>query len=270
MKPLGDDARSLIDDAADAYEPTLDDKKRLRSEVGARIAAVGVGVGVAATTASVTAATTTKTAVTVATTGGVGFGMKVGAVVIVATATLAGAWLARSEPSTPQVDRELANAQAQQREHPSDPLVGSVQRANGTTIEEPPAPVAVTASAPQAPAVVPRATLSVPAAARTVHEAPTATPAPAAVPPAESETSYIKRAETAIDTGDGIASLQTLDDHRKFYPEGILAGRREVLRVIATCTVGRVPAAREQGEKYLAEHPRTMEAARIRRVCGVP
>ena len=65
-------------------------------------------------------------------------------------------------------------------------------------------------------------------------------------------------------------ALKALDDHGKAYPDGILSGRRDVLRVIATCTVGRVPAAREQAEKYLADHPRSTEAARIRRVCGTP
>lgn len=272
MKPLGDDARSLIEDAADAYEPTLADKKRLRSEVGARIAAVGVGVGVAATAASVTAATATtaKTAVTVATTGGIGFGTKVGAVMIVASAAVVGAWFATSEPKTTRDDRELPSTKLTEGERP--PVVAHGGRGiQGAAPAPPPTPEEkpVAATPPPAPTVVTRVVSAAPAAPKVVEEEAPA-PKAASGPTPESETSYIKKAETAIDTGDGIAALQALDDHRKVYPEGILAGRREVLRVIATCTVGRVPAAREQAEKYLAEHPRTTEAARIRRVCGTP
>lgn len=275
MKPLGDEARSLIEDAAGAYEPTAEDKKRLRSDVGARIAAVSVGVGVAATTTSVTTTTAAKTAVSaavVAKTGGVALGTKIGAVLVVASAAAVGAWFASSEPKTARDEREHPSTKVVERE-PSPPPAGQGQ-AGARAATDPPAPPeapSAAATSPPPPTTVRVAPTTSPAP-KPVEEVPSAKPAPAAAPaPAtESETTYIRRAETAIDTGDGITALRALDDHGKTYPDGILAGRRDVLRVIATCTVGRVPAAREQAEKYLAEHPRSTEAARIRRVCGTP
>lgn len=275
MKPLGEDARSLIEDAAGAYEPTVEDKRRLRSDVGARIAAVSVGVGVAATTTSVTATTAAKTAVTAtvaAKTGGAAIGTKIGAVLVVASAAVVGVWFATSEPKAAHDDRELASTKMMEREPSARPPVGQGHAGAERAAADPPAPteassaVAMTAPAPTAVRVAPSAA----AVPKGVEEVASAKPAPAPGPTPESETSYIRRAETAIDSGDGITALKALDDHGKAYPDGILAGRRDVLRVVATCTVGRVPAAREQAEKYLAEHPRSAEAARIRRVCGTP
>lgn len=86
----------------------------------------------------------------------------------------------------------------------------------------------------------------------------------------EGEARLLRNAEAAIAAGDGVTALALLDTHARRFPDGALAEQRDAERVVAMCTVGRVPAARAAAERYLAAHPRSSRAERVRRACGAP
>jgi hypothetical protein len=137
----------------------------------------------------------------------------------------------------------------------------------------PPAPVVVPAAPsvePSAPAVEPPAPAS-----RPVHRARVApaTHAEAAITPVNhlaEETALLASANAELRRGDARRALALLDDYDRRYPAGVL--REEVLatRVIARCQQGQAgasSAARRAASAFLARHPASPLASRVRTSC---
>jgi hypothetical protein len=132
-----------------------------------------------------------------------------------------------------------------------------------------PPPVTVARPAP-APAVVagPAATAPVP----TVAPAP----APAAVPAAPrverddlpAELRLIERAQTALAAGDTAAARAALRGHARAFPHGHLVEEREALSTLVLCEGGPSVEASRAAAAFLARHPDSPQAARVRRACA--
>lgn len=89
-------------------------------------------------------------------------------------------------------------------------------------------------------------------------------------PPGEGEASLLERAQKANDAGDGVTALEALEAHERRFPAGLLAEQRHSERVVALCTIAKMPSTRERAEHFLAERPRSQQADRIRKACGLP
>ncbi|MGC4079584.1 MAG: hypothetical protein QM702_21585 [Rubrivivax sp.] len=260
--PLGPEARSLITDAEGADSATPRDKDRLRSRIALQIGVAAFGSAVS--TAAQTAPAAAK--------GGISlFAKIIGAAVVGSVATLAVVHVSEAPPAAPTSATAPSVVVVTAPPPVTASTIGRSAPAPIETADEPstapsegkpsktPTSVALP-RAPQAPSVV--ATTASAPAPTTTSTSPLPTPEPESV--------MVKRAETAISAGDGVTALEILDTHARIYPNGMLADLREVDRVLALCTIARAPAAREAAERYLAAHPRSAHADRIRRACGVP
>jgi hypothetical protein len=80
------------------------------------------------------------------------------------------------------------------------------------------------------------------------------------------ETALLRQADRALRAGDRSAALASLDDHAARFPAGALAMERTALRLVVSCELG----VAQQGTvaSYLAEHPGSPLAARVRRACS--
>ncbi len=80
----------------------------------------------------------------------------------------------------------------------------------------------------------------------------------------------LREAHGAIERGQGEAALNILAAHAARFPRAVLAEEREASRVLALCAAGRVESARSEGRAFLAAHPRSPFAQRIRVGCAAP
>jgi hypothetical protein len=260
---LTPDAQAILDAGRDLDGAGDLEKARVRRALFAKIVAGGAVLGAASTAAADGGAAATTTTGSVAASGG-------------ATATGTFATLA-----TPLAKILI----------PLAVIVGGgagglvawrAQRALGPA----PAPAPVTAPsvtpapAPAAPALAPviePAPTRAPAARATpAHHAHAAAPAraePAAAPATNrlaEEMALLAAANAELRRGDARRALSLLDDYDRRYPEGVL--REEVLatRVIARCQLGGAPdkAARHGAAAFLARHPASPLAPRVRSSCG--
>ena len=158
-----------------------------------------------------------------------------------------------------------------------------VHRSSSSTSEP-----AVVAVAPVAPPVIPPASTVV-TPVTPLTETPTLSPAdlPAAVDaPAPSNTAQaaarqgaapapsslgeeialFDRARTALDGGDANGALALVDTYERRFPSGAFAQEAEVLRVQALLRKGDRTGASRVGERFLAAHPTSPHAARIRAI----
>lgn len=131
-----------------------------------------------------------------------------------------------------------------------------------------PAPSVVAPVAPAAPPVI-----AAPAPSPPVIEAPAPTTVPAAVAPREerddlpAELRWIERAQTALAANDPAAAQAALRGHARAFPRGHLSEEREALAVQVLCASGRADEARRAAEVFVARHPTSPQAARVRRTC---
>ena len=90
---------------------------------------------------------------------------------------------------------------------------------------------------------------------------------PAAAPSGlASEISLLDRARSALDGGDTNAALAALDEHGAKYDTGALTEEAELLRLEALVQRRQTAAALSQGRAFLAAHPRSPHAGRVRRL----
>jgi hypothetical protein len=84
------------------------------------------------------------------------------------------------------------------------------------------------------------------------------------------EMALLASANAELRRGDARRALSLLDDYDHRYPSGVL--REEVLatRVIARCQLGPAPdkVARRGASAFLARHPASPLAPRVRSSCG--
>jgi TolA-binding protein len=114
----------------------------------------------------------------------------------------------------------------------------------------------------------------------TATPAPTSEPSPppAAAPvlakPAPTsltdEVAALDGAREALGGGDPGRALRALDDHDRRFPRGALGPEATVLRVEALAQRGDRAAATRLGAAFLAAHPRSPHAARLRTLLGIP
>ncbi|MBX3272056.1 MAG: hypothetical protein KF729_17455, partial [Sandaracinaceae bacterium] len=112
--------------------------------------------------------------------------------------------------------------------------------------------------------------------------APDVTPAPAEpgprraraglspAPSLSSETELLRDAHRALQAGAPARALTLLDEHAARFPSGALSEERAATRVLALCEAGREDSARSEAARFLAAHPRSMHAARVRASCTAP
>ena len=82
------------------------------------------------------------------------------------------------------------------------------------------------------------------------------------------EIELLRRANTALNHGDGVGALSALSDYDHRYKSGRLFAERSAARVFALCRVGNVEAAASEGQRFLARWPHSPLAGRIAASCA--
>jgi hypothetical protein len=292
---LEDDAtdfeRALLRSARhDGPSPALRDKTLLALGLG--VGVVGLGATTAATaTAAVTTTTTTATATATTTTGAaaatataaaakhaawagssallkwIGLGVVGGALTVTAVvvAPKLGAPNDRMAPST--VDAAPTSAKPAGKVAAGRPSLPEAA-AQDATEPSPPPQDALAAPAPfnakdakEAPvAGAPTGASAEAARRRASIEAPRAT--------LTEEIALLDRAREAVARGSASSALAALDEHDRTFPGAALGPEATVLRVEALSLRGDRPAAVRLGRAFLAAHPESPHASRLRSLLG--
>jgi TolA-binding protein len=235
----GDDlAVSLLRSARhDAPSP------RARKET---LAALGLGAGAAVTAAAATstaasAATAAKSGATAALLKWIGVGV-VGGLVTVTTVAVV-----QSPPPEP--------APAVLAPTGTRAIASPARSAEPRPVEVTPAPSAepVASAAPEA---------QKPARPPVSADKPEAS----AKPTLADEVASLDAARSALASGNASAALRALDDHDRRFPGGALGPEGTVLRIEALAQRGDRGSAAALARAFLAAHPRSPHAARIRSV----
>jgi hypothetical protein len=125
------------------------------------------------------------------------------------------------------------------------------------------APVAASATAPDGtPEAVPVAPASPHTRSRVnPREHGSAPGAPGAL---GEQVSALDSAHRALAAGDAASAIRQLDEYEARFPEGALVDEAEVLRVEALVATGDRAAAERAGQRFLAAHPNSPHATRVR------
>jgi hypothetical protein len=132
-----------------------------------------------------------------------------------------------------------------------------------------------TAPPPAASARVPEVKAARPAApARHVEEAPSAHPVESAAPPdppdagpaasLAAEAAVLREARAALGAGQPARALALLEERDRGFPRGRLGIEAEVLHIEALALSGDAAAARARAQAFIAAHPDTPYAQRVR------
>lgn len=230
-------AREIFDRARRAHDPTPDDRARVRAKLAARIGAGAVAGAGAAKVAGVTKGTILKVVLSIA-----------------IVAALGAAFVLRRHapaPEAPAIEAPVVQAPA-----PVAPV---------TSAASPAASAAESSAEPVAPTVesaAPSPSAAPPPVARSAR--------PAASTDLEAEMSLLAGAQAAIQAGDYATAIARLDEHQRQFPRGVLSEERLAARVVALCGAGRVAEARSLGASFLAHHPSSPLAPRVRSSCAAP
>jgi hypothetical protein len=278
LDELSPEARALLAAGREADGPSPDDRSRVK---GALLASLAAG-GATATTATAAAATTgaaatgaaaAGTAVSGGTAGVVGTGGLLGvskaaatllAGAVVTGAVVTGVVVGTVPPSPPPQEAPGPATAIEGAEDDRPLVVPPASPAPVARVAEEAAPEPAPAPAPE-PRVLPRATPPTgsggPATAGA--EAPPAAPsrAPSTV---AAELALLRSARAALRGDDGDRALAELAIHAARFPDGVLAQERDALRAEADCTTDR---GVDRARRFLARHPRSVHAARLREVC---
>ncbi len=128
------------------------------------------------------------------------------------------------------------------------------------TTEPPAVSPADLPSAPTAAVVTPTAP---PPSTRAQGSAVAHTDAPSSV---TEEIASFDRARAALEAGEVDRALALLDTYERRFPAGTFVQEAEVLRVKALSAKGDRAGARRTGERFLAAHPSSPHASRIRAI----
>lgn len=121
------------------------------------------------------------------------------------------------------------------------------------------------------PAISPADLRAAPSAPAPVAQRATATPVAAApAAPASgslpAEIAALDRARKALEGGDPAQALDRVDAYELQYPNGTFSEEAEVLRIEALAKRGDRARATSAGQRFLAAHPTSPHAARIRAI----
>jgi hypothetical protein len=114
-------------------------------------------------------------------------------------------------------------------------------------------------------ATQPRRAVEAPAVP-SAEPAPAPASAPAPAPSVADEIAVLDRAREALRSGDASAARAALDDHQARFGQGVLTPEAELLRIELLLSQGQKTAAQSLGQRFLASHPRSPLAARVRQL----
>jgi len=124
------------------------------------------------------------------------------------------------------------------------------------------------AEAPGAPAMAETPIVSPPVVARSE---PSSTAEPTSpTTSVHAELATLEQARSALAAGDPAHALSILDSYGATFPRAAMAPEATVLRIEALVRAGDRPAATRVGEAFLASHPQSPYAARVRSLLGIP
>jgi hypothetical protein len=83
----------------------------------------------------------------------------------------------------------------------------------------------------------------------------------------EEELRLVRGAGKASNGGDHRAALELLDEHKRRFPRGVLAGERELTRAKTTCAMGNAERAAKIAKRFLKRHPKSHLRSRFESVC---
>ena len=165
---------------------------------------------------------------------------------------------ARSGTSTPATPGPAAT-----RTDPIPAPVAFSERSEASENDSPagssltgPAPVAASAMVEPSPA----------GSARPAKRAVRAAPRVAESSLAE-ELAMLQRARRALGAGNGLLALGIVSELDERFPKGVLVEERVATRVFSLCALERVSEARAVGREFLAHHPSSVYAERVRTSC---
>jgi len=130
-----------------------------------------------------------------------------------------------------------------------------------------PVPAVVAPLAPTAPPVIAAPSPPVIAAPAPVPTVPVAVAPRVERDDLPAELRWIERAQTALAANDPAAAQAALRGHARAFPRGHLSEEREALAVQVLCASGRADEARRAAAVFVARHPSSPQAARVRRTC---
>ena len=77
----------------------------------------------------------------------------------------------------------------------------------------------------------------------------------------------LQRARRALGAGNGLLALGIVSELDERFPKGVLVEERVATRVFSLCALERVSEARAVGREFLAHHPSSVYAERVRTSC---
>jgi hypothetical protein len=84
------------------------------------------------------------------------------------------------------------------------------------------------------------------------------------------EVAVLDGARQALAAGETTKALATLDSYERTFPRGVLGQEAVVLRIEVLVAAGKVDGARAVADRFLAAHPSSPHATRIRHLLGEP
>ncbi len=257
MTELDPGAKQLIALAGDADGPTPTERSRLRgavlARVGATVVVASAGTAAVSTTASAAGGTAVASGSLVSLVAKV-----VGIAAIVSGIGTGGYLLVSNDPpaSTPAAIATSSPPTTHVAPAPSAP------QAPTPVVAPPPPPpakaVSTTIETGHAP-VVETGAVSGP-------RPPQKTPAP---PESfEEETRDLRDALAALRDGHPERALAAIDAQDARYGAGGLGEERAAARIESLCALDRIEEARSAASRFLQQHPRSLQAARVRASCG--
>ena len=82
------------------------------------------------------------------------------------------------------------------------------------------------------------------------------------------ELALLQRARRALNRNDAQLALGIVQSLDERFPNGVLMEERVATRILSLCQLDRVEEAREQGHRFLLDHPRSVYAERVRHSCA--
>lgn len=253
MSELSPEARALLDAARDADEPTAADRDRI-----GRALAVPLGIAALAPAA---AQATSLTAAGLLTAKSVSL---VAALVL----SVGGGAVALHHVRSTRAHHVRTHA-VSAAHVARTPVVLPSAPAIPTMVETPPAPANPVAlavpTAPVVPALAAESALS--ARVATVHAG---RHHHASADSLSQENALLQEAHRAVHRGDGAGALEILSTYGARFHHGELREERDVVRILALCSLGRREEARASAALFLRAHPGSLLTHRVNGPCLQP
>ena len=187
---------------------------------------------------------------------------------MVGTLTAGGAWqIARVRPASDGPSVGTTAAAAPRASVAAQGVVSSSRLAEATELPpSPAAPLALSAIPTPAPSTTtPPTTTPERARAKAATAAPMREDGPRpAASSVDAELALLERAKESLDRRRPAAALATVAEYEQRHPHGVLAIEAQVIRIEALAQAGRVQQASSAAHAFLAAHPNTVQAARVR------